>query len=99
MTSSKKLLEAKGLTKRFPRGAGEFCAVNHVDLALYEGNFGHVMRRSGSGKSTLVNLLSGLLTPFSGEIFFDGVLLFYGDDAAMARLRNERIGPTVSRWT
>jgi len=92
MTSSKNLLEARGLTKRFPRGTGDFCAVDRVDFALCEGDFGHIVGRSGSGKSTLVNLLSGLLTPFSGETFFDGAPLPYGDDAAMARLRNERIG-------
>ena len=92
MTSSKNLLEARGLTKRFPRGTGDFCAVDRVDFALCEGDFGHIVGRSGSGKSTLVNLLSGLLTPFSGETFFDGSPLPYGDDAAMARLRNERIG-------
>ena len=92
MTSSNKLLETRGLTKRFPRGVGDFCAVDHVDFTLCEGDFGHIVGRSGSGKSTLVNLLSGLLAPFSGETFFDGLPLPYGDDAAMAHLRNEQIG-------
>lgn len=92
MTTTQTLLETRGLARSFQRGTRSFFAVDRVDFVLCRGDFGHIVGRSGSGKSTFVNLVTGLLTPLSGEIFFDGEPLPYGDDAAMARLRNGRIG-------
>ena len=62
------LLEAKGVSKYF----GEFRALQGVSLAINAGEFVAVVGPNGAGKTTLVNLLTGLLTPSKGQVFFKG---------------------------
>jgi len=62
------LLEAKGVSKHF----GEFRALRDVSLAVNENEFVSVVGPNGAGKTTLVNLLTGLLLPSSGQVFFKG---------------------------
>ena len=62
------LLEAKGVSKFF----GEFCALREVSLAVAANEFVSVVGPNGAGKTTLVNLLTGLLVPSSGQVFFKG---------------------------
>lgn len=47
--------------------------VNDFDLHVRQGERIAVVGSSGSGKSTVMNLLIGLLSPTSGEIFIDGM--------------------------
>ena len=63
------LLESRQLVKRF----GGILATDHVDFKLPEGARHALIGPNGAGKTTFVNLLSGVLTPTSGEIFLDGV--------------------------
>ena len=62
------LLELRSLTKIF----GGLTAVNSVDLTVETGALHAIIGPNGSGKTTLINMVSGLLQPTSGEIFFGG---------------------------
>ena len=67
----KVLLE--NLTKKFPaRGkkGGEVIAVNDFTFEIPDGTLIGLLGPSGCGKSTALNLISGLLVPTSGKIFF-----------------------------
>lgn len=89
-------MEARGACKRFFRKSREsaqyFDAVAPVDFTLSAGELVVMKGRSGGGKSTLLNMMAGLLEPSEGEIFLDGQSLYALDDAALSKLRNERIG-------
>lgn len=63
-----------------------------ASLDLEHGQTISLVGVSGSGKSTLISLLSGLLQPDEGRIFFDGEDLTALDDRGRARLRAGRIG-------
>ena len=63
------MLELKMLTKRF----GGVCAVEHVDLAVAEGEILGLIGPNGSGKSTIVNLICGLFPVTDGSVLFQGV--------------------------
>lgn len=44
-----------------------------LSLELTAGNIYGLLGKNGAGKSTLINLMTGLLTPKSGEVTLDGV--------------------------
>ena len=51
---------------------GAHKAVNKVDLDLEKNVFTTILGPNGAGKTTLFNLISGLLKPTEGKIFFKG---------------------------
>lgn len=62
------ILRTVELTKDF-RG---FTAVNAVNLDVAEGTIHALVGPNGAGKTTLFNLLTGFLTPTSGQILLNG---------------------------
>ena len=66
------ILEAKQLGKSFPSPDGAISVLNGVDFELRRGESVSIRGESGSGKSTLLNVLSGLETTDTGELFWDG---------------------------
>jgi branched-chain amino acid transport system ATP-binding protein len=62
------LLECKGLVRRF----GALVAVDDVDLAVEPGEIRAVIGPNGAGKSTVFNLITSVLKPSAGEVFFAG---------------------------
>lgn len=72
------LLEAKGLTKKFPLARDFFgrpvkwrVAVDDVSLSIKRGETVGLVGESGSGKSTLARLILRLLPASSGTVRFD----------------------------
>ncbi len=65
------LLETRNLSKRF----GRVQALNGVDITVHAGSVLALLGDNGAGKSTLVKILSGALTPDSGDILIDGAPL------------------------
>jgi lipoprotein-releasing system ATP-binding protein len=87
------ILEAQGISKLYRGGDGAPIEVlTDVDLAVARGEFVAIVGASGSGKSTLLHLLGALDTPTSGQVRLDG--LVYGEQtaAALAAVRNRKIG-------
>lgn len=64
------VLEAKQLKKSFPGPDGAISVLNEVNFVLRRGESVSIRGESGSGKSTLLNVLSGLETANSGELFW-----------------------------
>jgi predicted ABC-type transport system involved in lysophospholipase L1 biosynthesis ATPase subunit len=87
-----KFLEARDLTKVFPRSDGTVPVLQECQFTLDEGEAVAVVGRSGSGKSTLLNLLGGLDTPSGGQILFRGDKLRYRDHGWMADWRTTGVG-------
>jgi len=62
------MLDVRGLTKRY----GGLLAVDRVSFTVSRGEVVGYLGPNGSGKSTTVNMIVGLLEPWSGDIFLDG---------------------------
>jgi branched-chain amino acid transport system ATP-binding protein len=76
-------LRTEGLTRTF---AG-FRAVGDVTLEIPEGGVRTIIGPNGAGKTTLFNLLSGLLAPTAGRIFYGDLEI-----TSLAPYRRARLG-------
>ncbi len=86
------LLEARNLSKNFPRAGATVEVLRDCQFALREREAVAVTGPSGSGKSTLLNILGGLDSPTAGEVLLSGEILDMGDHAAMSRWRSDGVG-------
>jgi branched-chain amino acid transport system ATP-binding protein len=62
------VLRTENLTKRF----GGLTAVDNLSISLAGGRVHAIIGPNGAGKTTFFNLVTGLLRPDSGRIFFRG---------------------------
>jgi lipoprotein-releasing system ATP-binding protein len=85
------LLQALAISKYFLDPV-RFRVLNEVSFSINRGDFVTVVGKSGCGKSTLLYILSTMDTDYEGELLLDGESLTNKTDAALARLRNEKIG-------
>jgi iron(III) transport system ATP-binding protein len=66
-------LELRSLTKSFGKGETKVTAVDHIDLAVCEGDLVTLLGPSGCGKTTTLRMIAGFHTPTSGDVLIDGV--------------------------
>jgi branched-chain amino acid transport system ATP-binding protein len=65
---SEPILRTDGLTKRF----GGLTAVDNLSFRLAGSRLHAIIGPNGAGKTTFFNLVSGLLSPTGGRVFFEG---------------------------
>jgi branched-chain amino acid transport system ATP-binding protein len=62
------LMEVRNLTMQF----GGLTAINAVDFDVHAGSSVGLIGPNGAGKTTLFNVISGMIKPTSGDVFFNG---------------------------
>ncbi len=65
------MIQLKNITKSFSQSDSKNILYENMDFEVKSWEFIAIVWRSGSGKSTILNLISGLLSPNSGEIHVD----------------------------
>jgi putative ABC transport system ATP-binding protein len=91
-TNSEIVFSARDLRKVYTVGQVEVHALRGVDLELTEGEFVVMLGASGSGKSTLLNILGGLDSPSSGQVFFRDRDLACATRDQLTSYRRESVG-------
>ena len=88
------VLRIVNATKRYRGAADESdtVALNGFTHNFNEGEFVALVGRSGCGKTTLLNLAGAMDFPSSGEVWIHEQSTAALDDAALTRLRREKIG-------
>jgi len=75
-------IEIKNLQKRF----GRLSVCDHLNLTVGSGELVALLGPSGSGKTTLLRIIAGLEVPDAGQV------LFHGEDATGADVRERNVG-------
>ena len=86
------IIEVKNLVKIYKTGDIELRALDGVTTSIDKGEFVCIMGPSGSGKSTMMNILGCLDVLTEGEYILDGVSVKNQNRAALADIRNHKIG-------
>ena len=81
------ILTTKNLCKNFKAGDTEQKVLINLDLNIYEGDYTVIMGSSGAGKSTLLYALSGMDSPTSGKIDFNGTSIINNNNDKLAVFR------------
>lgn len=81
------LLEAKNLSHKF-----DYKLFENINLNLSKQESISIIGTSGSGKSTLLNILSSLLIPSSGEVFFNKKDIYSLRQNDLLNIRREDFG-------
>ncbi|MFD2655781.1 ABC transporter ATP-binding protein [Gracilibacillus thailandensis] len=88
----KKLIEFENVTKEYKMGDMTIKALDGVDFSIYEGELVVILGASGAGKSTILNILGGMDTVTSGEVFVNGNAITKYDEKKLTVFRAEDVG-------
>jgi len=86
------LIQLNDVIKTYTSGEVPFTALKSLNLTVSPGEFVGIIGKSGSGKTTLINMIAGLDTLTSGEIWVDGVPIHTFNENQMAIWRGKAIG-------
>ncbi len=81
------MLEAKNLYQTF-----DYPILENVSLSIKEKEAVAIVGVSGSGKSTLLHILSTLLKPDKGEVFYNGKSLYNLKEKELLNIRRYQFG-------
>jgi putative ABC transport system ATP-binding protein len=90
--SSVPLISTSHLFKRYQTPSGSFEALKDISLNVYQGECVAVVGKSGSGKSTLVNVLTGIDSPTSGEVYVASTAVHELTQEQLAIWRGRNVG-------
>lgn len=86
------IIRTQNLNRVFRVGGGDIHAVQDVSITIQPRIMTAIVGRSGAGKTTLLNLIAGLDTPTSGEVWIEGQNLFAMTEMQRIELRRQRLG-------
>lgn len=82
----------QNVLKKYERRGEKVIAFQCDRLEIAQGEFVAIVGPSGSGKTTLLSILGGMLSPTSGEVFFEGKSLYALSVEERTRVRREKMG-------
>ena len=85
-------VELKNVSKVYRMGEVEITAVDGIDLTIEKGEFAVIVGPSGAGKTTVLNILGGMDTASSGEVYVDGENVAGYGRKELVKYRREDIG-------
>lgn len=80
------------LTKNYVTGETVVQALRGVTLSIPKGDMVVLLGPSGSGKSTFLNIIGGLDSPSSGEVYFKKDKLSGYDEQKLTQFRRHNVG-------
>lgn len=92
MENREELMRFEKVTKTYDMGEVKVEALKESTFSVYRGELLVILGPSGSGKSTLLNLMGGMDTPTSGQMFMDGKNLSHAVNKDLTLYRRRDVG-------
>lgn len=86
------ILELQNVNKTYSTAAGDFVALKNVNLNVQAGEFVGIVGKSGGGKSTLLNMINGVDTLSSGDVFVKNISVHQMSEDERAHWRGKTMG-------
>ena len=91
-TNINSLINLQQISKAYHTPAGDFMALNNINLQIGYGEFVAIIGKSGSGKSTLINMMTGIDRPTEGTVQMNGTSIHTLSEDPLAKWRGRNIG-------
>lgn len=85
----KQILSTEKITKKFN---DQELVLKGISVSITESSFTVILGQSGSGKTTLLNVMSGLLKPTSGEVWYKDKKITELSEARLADWKRAEVG-------
>lgn len=85
-------VEMAGVTKIYRMGEMEIKAADGIDFYIEKGELAVIVGASGAGKTTVLNILGGMDTATSGQVFVDGQDISGFKGKKLVHYRREDVG-------
>jgi putative ABC transport system ATP-binding protein len=86
------VIETSHLCREFGKGDTLVKALTDANITIERGEFTAIIGPSGSGKSTLLQLIGGLDTPSTGDVFLDNKNISHMTGTELSDFRRDHIG-------
>ena len=86
------VFRAQKITKIYETGEQQVHALRGIEIEIFDGEIVVFLGPSGSGKSTLLNILGGLDTATSGEVYYRGSNLSAMSENDLTLYRRHNVG-------
>jgi putative ABC transport system ATP-binding protein len=86
------IISVEHLKKYYGKVPNQTKAVNDISFSVQKGEFVSIIGSSGSGKSTLLNMIGGLDTPTSGNVYILGKDITSMSEDELTLFRRKNIG-------
>ena len=86
------IISVEHLKKYYGKVPNQTKAVNDISFSVQKGEFVSIIGSSGSGKSTLLNMIGGLDTPTSGNVYIWGKDITSMSEEELTLFRRKNIG-------
>jgi putative ABC transport system ATP-binding protein len=90
--TSEPLIRLKNVHKNYQTAAGDFPALQDINLEIQPGEFAAILGTSGAGKTTLVNMLTGVDRLTAGEVWVDDTPVHQLSEDRLALWRGRNLG-------
>ena len=88
----KEFVEMRDVRKIYRMGEVEIAAADGIDFQIKKGEFAVVVGPSGAGKTTVLNILGGMDTATSGDVWIDGKNIAKYSPRQLTSYRRDDIG-------